>query len=278
MKKRVFSYANCQGKNIVRILAKHPTLSLEYDFDNAICLGNFGAIQDQMKLPYDKIETCDLFLYQPTDAKHGIYGTPDILGHLKSDCKTVSYPYLYNYAFWECLVYSDGDYAVGMNKYSHLNHAPITKLKHRGLSFDQIQSLILSKNFDWNFKERYEHSQEVLREKETTCDVKVADFIDKYHKDHLLFYTNNHASLFLLTEVAKQIITLLGHDPALLPSDLPQPDNNPTGGNNPQFPIGWFAWNYYKFTFIPEPSNHSMHMILHFAKQIYDGKYTTYVQ
>lgn len=273
MKKQVISYANCQGKNIIRILAKHPTLSLEYDFENALCIGNFGAIQEKVTLPYDKIESCDLFFYQPTDAKYGIYGTPDILSHLKSDCKSLSYPYLYNYAFWECLVYADGDYAVGMNKYTHLNHAPITKWKHRGFSFEQIQKMILSKEFDWNFKERYEHSQEVLREKESVCDVKVADFIDKYHKNHLLFYTNNHASLFLLTHVAKQLISKLGHDPELLPTTLPEPDYNPNGGNNPQFPIGWFAWNHYKFTFIPEPPQHVMNAILFYAKQIYDGTY-----
>jgi hypothetical protein len=273
MKKQVFYYTNCQGSNIIKILAKHPTLSLEYDFENAKGVGNFGAIKDQKGLPYEQIESCDLFIYQPTDAKHGIYGTPDILTHLKPDCKTISFPYLYNYAFWECLIYADGDYAVGMNKYTHLNHQPITKWKDRGFSFEQIKNMIVSKNFDWNFKERYNHSQQVLREKESICDVKVADFIDQHYKDHLLFYTNNHVSLFLLTHVAKQMIIKLGYDPELLPTNLPHPDYCPEGGNNPEYPIGWFAWNHYKFTFIPEPNQQIMNVILYFSKQIYDGKY-----
>jgi hypothetical protein len=246
---------------------------LEYDFDNAINIANFQSIQSEETLPYNDIESCDLFIYQPIDDRHGVYSTKEVNTHLKPGCKTISFPYLYNYAFWECLCYADGDYDIAMDKYIHLNHKPITKWKDRGLSFEQIEKMIRSKNFDWDFKERYEHSQQVLRDKEATCDIKVADFIDQNHRTQLLFYTNNHPSLVMLTHVAKQMIELLDHDPSFLPHELPYPDYAPTNKNKPEFSIGWFSWNYYKFTFIPEPDDSTMNLIIRYSRQIYNGNF-----
>jgi hypothetical protein len=143
MKKKVVTYANCQAKNVIRVLAKHPVLSKEYDFDNAVILSNFALIQGQTPIPYEDIASADLFLYQPTAEKHGLYGTTEILKHCKPECKRIGFPYVYNYAFWEVLAFSDGDYAVGHSamQYAHLNHKPITRLKEQGLSFDQVGQL-----------------------------------------------------------------------------------------------------------------------------------------
>ena len=272
--KKIVTYANCQAKNIIRILATHPVLSKEYDFDHPVILSNFGLLQGKQAIPYDEIASADLFLYQPTADKHGPYATSALLSYCKPTCRKISFPYMYNYAFWEVLVFADGDYAVGHSatQYAHLNHRPITKRKEAGMSFAEIETQILHKTFDWEFAERYTETQAILRSKEAECDVKVADFIDAHHKDMVLFYTQNHVATPLLKHAADQIVCLLGEDPSLFPADVPPPDYAPNF-KGAELPIGWFAWKHYGFTFMDEPAPNTFPFILHHAKQIYDGNY-----
>lgn len=272
--KKIVTYANCQAKNIVRILATHPVLAKEYDFENAVFLSNFGLLQKKQDIPYEEIASADLFLYQPTADTHGVYATSNLLSYCKSTCKKISFPYMYNYAFWEVLVFADGDYTVGHSatQYAYLNHRPITKQKEKGLSFAEIEKQILQKTFDWEFTERYAETQAILRNKEAECHIKVADFIDQHHKDVVLFYTQNHVATPLLKHVADQVVRFLGEDPCLFPHVIQSPDYAPNF-KGAELPIGWFAWKHYGFTFMDEPNQNTFPFILYHAKQIYDGKY-----
>lgn len=273
--KRVVTYANCQAKNVCRILATHPELSREYDFENPTIVSNFGLIQGNTPVPTSAFQDADLVLYQPTADSHGQYATSSVLAHCKPECVRISFPYIYNYSFWEVMAFADGDYAVGHDaaKYARLNHAPITRLREQGVPFTTIESLIKSKQFNWDFASRYAESQRILREKESECDVKVADFIDAHHKDTLLFFTQNHPGLPVLRHVAEQIITRLGYDPTRLPNDVPAPDYAPDSSSGPHIPIGWFAWKHFGFSFIPEPAPNTFPFIIHHAKKIYDQVY-----
>lgn len=268
--KKVVLYGNCQTGEVRRILATHPILNQQYDFHNAISIGNFVVIKEQRELPYADIEAADLFIYQPTADKHGVYSTREILKHLKPDCKTISFPYIYNYAFWEVLVFADGDYAVGHSgtQYAHLNHKPITRLKEKGMSYPEIEHLIRTNQLDWDFEERYRMTQTILREKEAICDIKVADFIDTHHKDRLLFYTQNHITTFFLKYLADEMVRLLGEDPSLFPHSLPEPSYGTY-----VMPIGQSAWNHYKFKFMPQPGDATMYFILSYAEKIYKGEF-----
>lgn len=270
--KKVVTYANCQAKNVLRILATHPILAKEYDFENAVILSNFALIKTNQSIPYSDIESADLFLYQPTADVHGSYATSQLLQHCKSDCVKISFPYLYNYAFWEILMFADGDYVVGHSatRYVHLNHNPITKLKERGIPFSEIKQQIVDKTFDWEFDVRYRETQTILRSKEAECDVKAADFIDAHHKDVVLFYTQNHVATPLLKHIADQVTSLLGKDPSMFPSKVPDPDYAPNY-EGAEIPIGWFAWKHYGFRFMEEPHPITIQFILHHAKKIYDG-------
>ena len=278
MKKRVVIYANCQGAALANILKCHPTLSQEYDFESATILGNYTILRSCDDFPYYKeFAEADLLIYQPIATKHGKFSTDELLKTVRPDCKLVSFVYLYNYAFWETLVFADGDYDVGTlgMKYASLNHLPITSLRDQGVSFDEIAFRIRNGTLDWQFKERYETSQSILREKEAGCTIKVADFIDANHKDHLLFYTQNHPTMYFLRWVAQRIVEQVGHAPEALPpiDRLPFPDYNSGRGSAPHFQFGPAAWKHFKFTFIPEPGPGTLAEIIKQARQIYDGVY-----
>jgi hypothetical protein len=278
MKKKVVIYANCQGVALANILRNHPTLSEEYDFDSATILSNYLLLQTSGDFPYyEQFAEADLLIYQPVSSAHGSYSTNELLKTVRPECKCISFVYLYNYAFWETLVFADGDYDVGTlgMKYATLNHQPITSLRDQGIPFSEVADRIRAGTLDWRFKERYETSQAILREKEAACTIRVADFIDAEHKDHLLFYTQNHPTMYFLCWVAKRILEQTGHDPALLPPEekLPFPDYNSGRGVSPHFQFGPAAWAYYGFRFIPKPGPATLGAVVDQARRIYDGVY-----
>lgn len=275
-KKRVVIYANCQGRAVRDILAYHSDLSEEYDIFRALVINNYTYMNTKSGLPYDILGQADLFIYQPISSERGQYSTVDLLKTLKPECKTLSFPYLYNYSFWEVLAMSDADYDIGVfgMKYAHLNQKPISDLRDAGFSFEEIERRIRANQIDWKFGERFEKTQEILREKEKECDVKVADFIDAHHKTHLLFYTQNHPSLFFLRFVAQRILEKLGHNPDILPDEnhLQHPDYNIGQGNFPHYEMGYAAWKHFGFKFIPQPGSHVTDKIVSMARRIYDHR------
>lgn len=274
-KKRVVVYANCQGRAIRDILAYHSGLSNEYNIFGATVIGNYDYMNTKKGLPYELLAQADLFIYQPISSERGEYSTDELLKTLKPECKHVSFPYLYNYAFWEVLAMSDADYYIGIfgMKYAHLNQKPITEFRDAGLSFEEVERRIRGGQIDWKFGERFSTTQTILREKEKECDVKVADFIDAHYKDHLLFYTQNHPSMFFLRYVAQQILIKLGYDPHILPDEkhLQHPDYNAGRQVIPHYEMGEAAWNHFGFRFIPKPERHVTDKIVDMARKIYGG-------
>lgn len=274
-KKRVVIYANCQADAIKAILAYHSQLTEEYDVFGAHILGNYTYMNTNAGLPYDILAEADLFIYQPISSERGEYSTVELLKTLKPGCKTVSFPYLYNYAFWEVLAMSDADYDVGVfgMKYAHLNQKPITDLRDAGVSFEEVERRIRAGQIDWKFGERFAKTQSILREKEKECDVKVADFIDANYRDHLLFYTQNHPSMFFMRFVCQEILRILGYDPSLLPdiTHLLRPDYNSGHHEVPHYEMGLAAWNHFGFRFTPKPGPSVTENIVAMSRLIYNG-------
>ena len=274
-KKRVVIYANCQGDTLQRILAYHSTLADEYDLFGAHLLSNYTYMNTNTGLPYDILGEADLFIYQPISTDHGKYSTNELLKTLKPGCKTVSFPYLYNYAFWEVLVVSTVDYDVGVYgmNYAHLNQQPITDLRDAGVPFEEVERRIRSGTIDWKFAERWTTTQSILRDKEKDCDVKIADFLEANYRNHLLFYTQNHPSMFFLRHVAQEILKTLGYDPSILPNEthLLCPDYNSGNHEIPHYEIGVAAWQHFGFRFIPKPQPYVTEYIVAMSRLIYNG-------
>jgi hypothetical protein len=161
-------------------------------------------------------------------------------------------------------------------KYAHLNQRAITDLRDAGVPFEEVERRIRSGTMDWKFAERWTTTQTILREKEKECDVKVADFVEANYRDHLLFYTQNHPSMFFLRYVAEEIIKTLGYNPSILPDEthLIQPDYN--SGHQVVSPYGYemgvAAWQYFGFRFIAKPRPHVTETIVAMSRLIYNGE------
>lgn len=208
----IFVYGNCQSKGIIYCLSK----VLEANFIHII---NYEYIWENKNLPIDDIKNADVFIYQPTKAKHGIYSTDtdvkgNVCSHLKPSCIKIAFPYIYNYAFWPFV--PESDHFKGIE--------PIIKLKKGGHSLETITNMFLNEEIDFDYEKKFNKCISILREKEKLCDVKVSDFICANAQNIKLFLTQNHPTTHVYIHCTNQILKLLGIK-KVIENDAPYPLN-----------------------------------------------------
>ena len=206
-------YSNCQHSGIEYFLKKSINDSVVYHLEN------YSLIKKQMEIPVDIIKRADIFIYQPIDKAHGIYSTDvnvenNIMSYLSPECKTISFPYIYNSSLWILIPPANIDGFIGnypdIDKY--INREPIEKLKSQGYSLDTVLQMYSNGMIDFDYEDRFNKSIEILRGKELSCDVKVSEFIETNVKKHKLFLTQNHPTTCVFVHCANQVLSILGYN------------------------------------------------------------------
>jgi hypothetical protein len=105
-------YSNCQHLGIEYFLKKSINHGVVYHLEN------YSLIKKQMEIPIDIIKKANIFIYQPIDKTHGIYSTDlsvknNIMSYLSPECKTISFPYIYNSSLWILIPPTDIDGLIG---------------------------------------------------------------------------------------------------------------------------------------------------------------------
>ena len=90
-KMKIFIFANCQGAAIGHLLKIAG-------YDNIAHQHNYTYIYDTtlQETTKNELETCDIFIYQPLSNIYPVYNTNNLKKYLKSDCISISFPYIYN--------------------------------------------------------------------------------------------------------------------------------------------------------------------------------------
>lgn len=206
-------YANCQARGLNYFLNQYIK-KIE-----STHIQNYFYIRDKKQIPIDILKKADIFIYQPIDKKHGIYSTDvsienNIMSYLSPNCKTISFPYIYNSYLWILIPPEHGDGFIGnypdLNKY--VNREPIEKLKVKGHSLDEVLQMYSKGEIDFDYNNRFNKSIEILKKKEELCDVKVSEFIEKNIRKHKLFLRQNHPTSCVFIHCVNQILSILGYD------------------------------------------------------------------
>lgn len=240
-------YTNCQWRGI------KPYLEKIYTKAKFVILENYVIINEQLDIDYDALKIADIFIYQPIGLHHGKYSTNmnlsnNILSFLPTKCKKISMPYIYNNAFWILIPPSHGDAYIGeygnMNKY--INAEPILKLKNEGKSLREVLYMYNNNMIDFDFENRFNKSLNILKEKETLCDIKVSEFIRENAMKHKLFFTQNHPTTCVFVHVVNQILRILKVDHEF--------DKFPQNINICDLNVYWYHTSYDKnyYTFLYE--------------------------
>ncbi len=232
MSKLCIIYANCQGTALGHFLNKNPVFQSEYQVEYLV---NYLMIDEKKEVPFDLLQKADLFIYQPTDEKHGVYATDNLLLYLKDTCHVISFPYIYNNSFWP---FFKIDQKI-------VNAEPIIDLLESGASAIEIVLKFFSLRIDFNFQNRFQKTMQLLLEKEAATTVKVSDYILENYKKERLFLTHNHPSTQLLVHCVNQILSILQY-PTLKKGDFPNPNEACLPGF---YPMSAYDKAYYKFSY-----------------------------
>jgi hypothetical protein len=164
------------------------------------------------------MDDCDVFVYQPLSRFPG-YNTGEILTQLPPHTTLISFPYIYfnsyfpdtcdNSAFNNRTITSARPFGLFPYGHSQLNTFILSHLEDLVLAdlLAFIRSPFLSKDF---IRAKHEECLTRLREKESSCTIKVVDFIECNFRLVRLFSTNNHPTVPVYQHVLDQISSILG--------------------------------------------------------------------
>jgi hypothetical protein len=254
-------YSNCQSKGI-RFCLERTGFEAEYEE-----LVNYTYIREKLDLPIEILKKADIFIYQPIDAKHGIYSTDStiensVCTYLPSHCKKISFPYIFNSAMWPFVPDEGASYINDIDKDTrnkkYRDVEPIQKLKDAGYSSDEIKEKFMNGEIDFEYQKRYDKCMSILKEKEKLCDVKVSDFIMENIHKFKMFLTQNHPSTQVYIHCTNQILKLLGSDISIengtrYPSNM---TNLPGDWPQSTYDTRFWQFNYPVLCFDPFWANH----------------------
>lgn len=232
----VVFYTNCQFRGIQYFLdIYYRECGVSATFTH---IENFTLIESQRAIDYDLLRSADVFIYQPIAARHGLYSTSNevegnILSRLKPGAQVVSIPYIYNSALWCMIPPATIDNLVGGFGVDgeYINREVLDQLFDAGVSLKEVLKRFKRSEIDFRYEERFQASLDILRQKESACTVKIADFIEANIRTQRLFYTQNHPTTCVFVHCVNQVLEALGFKYSFDAKEYPE--------NIGEFSKGW---------------------------------------
>lgn len=231
-KKGIGIYSNCQGQIIEYFLKTIFTECSFHYFENFSMISNAKIGVKKYK---EQLRNCDIFIYQPINQKgYGGFNTIDegIFQYLKKGVIKISFPYIYNNSLWDLkkILTRDNQSAIWKlnggikTRIWEINNKEVIENiieKNPDISLNKLIEMYKTNKIDFKYKERYEKSLNILKEKEKDCDVKVSDYIEENIYKKRLFFTFNHPCNSVIIHCVNQILNLLGVKKVLYEKDFP---------------------------------------------------------
>jgi hypothetical protein len=203
--KKIILYGNCQlTTGIYSYLKSLNNFSINI-------IQSYTFIRNQLKIDYDLLSCCDIFIYQPIHERYGKYASDNIIKFLSPECIKIGIPFLYLDAFFPLIKKNSAHGIDGgeiINENSILNQDIILKLLQK-YNKEEIIKMYDNDEIDFNFTERFNENINRMLEKEKLCDIKIVDFILEQYKKIKLFDVHVHPTIIIFDEIMKQIVDIL---------------------------------------------------------------------
>jgi len=252
MKMKSYSvYGNCQGPAFASFLNNTPAFTKKFKF---VQLTPCNLITEKEIDNFIKNEArkIDLFIYVPVgdDYRDNYkFSSNYLISHLRSNCIKIVFPSLYYHVYDPQMTYLTDEYGKRVNiphEY-HDKHLIKIFIKNRILTNEEIFENYLNfikdpENFNKkdiqdavisNYRELKRRENLLENDKTNNFVIKVADFINKNHKDQRLFYALNHPSKYLYLYMKQQ---LFGY----IDIETSEPDLDPNLDPHSDFVFGIF--------------------------------------
>lgn len=195
---------NCQTSGLKTFLSHSLQFS---DTFESKWYANWQLVKNKSSIPMKDVQEADLFVYQPLRPEYGCYSTdPTIegsIGHYVNEkCIKITHPYVFSSSLWPIV-------QAGKNQNRWFGNESIDKLLNNGLDKGEILDLFYNNKIDWEYKKRFEHSIQILKNKESITDIKISNFIEKNFKNQLLFLIPQHPTSIIFLNLSNQILEKL---------------------------------------------------------------------
>lgn len=259
-KKTVVIYATCQGDMIKNVLNTIKSFTDIYEIKQAI--HNYRLIRngrDYIDTFGDLHTKCDLWINQPLSEQYNFNSTRHLQNYLKDSAKSVTLTYVYNYAFWPLVpagaVDISDDFTIS-NVEKIKNQEVILDLLSKGASKEDVLSAYANNSIDWRYVERFHECRQIQRNKESTTDVKVQDYIDVNLTKHRLFWYPSHPTHYIIYHIVNQILKLIDLAPVEIPQHADAYDTSP----GLKLPYTDCAQNKFNFAFDSDKDAYDYYM------------------
>jgi hypothetical protein len=186
-------YANCQADGIKLFLHR-----MGFPFEITV-FRNYQMILGEQKIEDLEREAkdCDLFIYQPTNDKHGDSSSENILATLKTTTQTISFAYFYNHGLHPLTEQG--------TKFPGIEFIP---REVWDLPIYEIMRQYDDQEFDFHLWERYLFCLQEQATRESKCDLKLTRWMNENQSTRLLLNVN-HPTSKVFIELARQIMERL---------------------------------------------------------------------
>jgi len=206
MKKCVI-YSNCQADGLALFL---PMMGFDYQItvyrNYQIIIGE----QSMADLERDS-KQCDLFVYQPTNDKHGDSSSENMLTKIPVHAETISFAYVYNHAFYP-LTEHGGKYIGAEFINAGYWQMPLNELLNH---YDQG-------TMDFALWSRFLHCLAEQARREENTDLKLTKWMLEHRNSRILLNVN-HPTSIMFVELSAQLMHALGKD--IRPFKVDHPEN-----------------------------------------------------
>lgn len=198
---KVVFFGNCQAWQLHYLFSKYNINSnVEMCFFSSNSRTGDKKNNDEI---LNEIQSCDVLIAQPLSSKHNELSSDNISSVMKKGGKYIKFPYIFNSGISSLLhAPSGGGHAYG----EIFGKEIILSLADENISKGEIISRYVKGEIDFDLKNRFHVSLDIMRSKESALDIKLTDFILKNNKKERLFISHNHPSNKLFHELVRQIL------------------------------------------------------------------------
>lgn len=192
MKKCVI-YSNCQADGLALFL---PKMGFPYEIT---VYRNYQMILGEQRIEdlQRDAATADLFIFQPTNDKHGDSSSENMIELIPVGCKVISFAYVYNHGLHPLTEH--GGRFVGSefmaDDYWLLDLPQLLYLYDRG-------------EIDFALWPRFLHCLAEQARREQDTDIKITKWMFD-HRERRILLNVNHPTTLMFVEIAKQIMQFL---------------------------------------------------------------------
>ncbi len=190
----IVCFGNCQAMQIARYLDAY----LDKNVYNIYLLSNYDETFSSHET-VRAVSNADYIIYQPLNHTYEDLSEANIRQLAKEDAKFVAFPYIYN----------GGLYSLETDATKIIGEDTILELFNSGVSKENIMAMRERGEINFNLKEKFNESLNVMRQREEKTDVKLSDFIQNNYLEVQLFLSHNHPTNILFDEVIRQINDIL---------------------------------------------------------------------